>query len=518
MSKTPRFFYNNDGSFLKNYRIVPPLSMEEFLYESVGRVIGTQVDALVCNMFDFGDASPTYPSAVPEARRVYLEDFESVGEWREQENVRWAIEQDAWQDAVEAAHDAGIRFWAGMRFNDIHPRRWTTEFRANHPQYELGDRCGSGQHEPGAYFVGERCRGYDFSIPEVRAHRLKLVEEVCTRYDVDGFEWDFMREYKHLLPDVEDRESILTDYMREARELLRRIGEKRGRAVGFGVRVSPTLEKCHAEGMEMETWVREDLVDYVSPSPFAPTVTQPFFKPFVDLTRGTGCRVYACCSEQMDGRWSCPGKWGPPPASALRAGMFNAWQEGVDGVYLFNFNVQIGRNRTEDRILLHELGNPASLEFKDKLYLVTANYNRVHLTAYDFPLPLEFETQPTGPGETIEFSVGDDLKKAAGLGILDGVRLVLTVGEPAGETVECKLNGRRLKDTRRLGYERLASSVEGNVKLIYTLKGEEWIRRDRNELEVAVRKRNPKIRSKFTIYELSLEIRYRALPMRATAE
>src|SRR2546427_12788846 len=66
--RAPRLFYNNDGSFLL-YRS-PPLSKEEFVYEAVGRLVGTQVDAVVCHMFGYGDAVPLYPTSVPDAAGI----------------------------------------------------------------------------------------------------------------------------------------------------------------------------------------------------------------------------------------------------------------------------------------------------------------------------------------------------------------------------------------------------------------------------------------------------------------
>ena len=517
MTAIPRFFYNNDGSFLSNYRIVPPISTDEVVYEALGRLVGTQVDALVVNLFGFGDAVPLYPSDVPDAGRIWLADFRSVGEWREQAAVQWVIQNDPWPQAVEAAHRAGMQFWAGMRFNDIHPRRWKSKFRGKHPEYELGEKCPSPLHDPDSpsvYFTGERCKGYNFAIPEVRGHRLKLVEEVCTRYDVDGFEWDFMRHPGHFFPDVEEGRPILTEYMRQAREALNAIGEGRDRAIGFGVRTPATIEMCHGLGMDVAAWIREGLVDYVSPSPGGPTVTDPFFAEWVELAKDANCRIYACTSEQQDGRWS-RGGWGHPPASLLRAGALNAWRQGVDGIYIYNFNVQTQANRVEDFSLLHQLGNPATLEFVGKRYMLKACYSKPHLRAYAYRMPVPVETQPDGPGKTVSFTVGDDLAQARKIGVLDKVELELIVGEPCDEVVEFRLNGADLPPKPQYKYTTVLSTTEANLRMTYDLKDGESLKQGANELHVVVRRRNPEILPPFTIYELTVDIRYRVLPMRA---
>ena len=515
MQSMPRFFYNHDGSFLSNYRALPQLSVDEFVYESVGRLIGTQVDGLAFNMFNFGDAVPLFPTEVPEAERVYLEEFSGAGEWREQTMLQWSIENDPWPDVVQATHDAAIRFWVSMRFNDVHPRGWISRFRANHPEYELGDQCPSALHTPDSAFMGVRCKGFNFAIPEVRAFRLALLEEACSRYDVDGFEWDFTRHHGHFFPDVEKGRRTLNDYLREAREALDRIGKDRGRPIGFGVVVSATPEICHDEGMDVATWIRDGIVDYVTPSAGGPSVTNPFFAPFLDMARGTECLIYGCTSEMLDGRWAP--NWGPPPAGTLRAGALNAWREGVDGIYLYNFNVQVQANRRDDFILLGQLGNAATLEFADKTYMLTSCHNKPHLEIYEYQLPLELDPRPSGPGKSVHFFVGDDLARARKLKLLESLFLAVRTSAPCDEEVEFLLNGRRLPRAPRLRCVRSADKWWPDVELVYDVTREGWVRSGRNELEAALRRRDPRIRSKFAVREVALEVRYRSMPVETSA-
>jgi len=492
--------------------------MDAFIHETVGRTLGTQVDVVVFNMFGFGDAVPAYPTSVPEATRIWLDEFQTVGEWREQVNHKWVIENDPWKEAIKVAHGDGMEFWAGMRFNDIHPRRWKSEFRTNHPEFEMGDRCTCEFHKPDSpscYFMKEYCKAYDFSIPEVRAHRLALIEEVCSRYDVDGFEWDFTRHYSiHAFPDIQEGVSILTDYMRQVRKVLQQAGDRRGRPLGFGARIPATTQMCLENCIDIEVWIKEDFVDYVSPSPGSPSVTNPFFEDFVDMAGNSNCRIYACTSEQMDGRWLQTG-WGPPPASVLRAGATNAWKQGVDGIYLFNFVVAITRNVTAQKALLREVGSLSSLEHTDKLYTVNACYNRPHLQAYTYQMPIVLDVGPSS-GKSIHFTVGDDLAKAARCGILDSVLLELIVSEPCGEEAELSLNGHTLPDDPQLSYVQPLPGSVSNVSLTYHLRNGKWINEGENELHVVLKCREPRILSKFTIHELSLKVSYRIQGLSST--
>lgn len=511
----PRLFYNNDGGPLVGGNVPSPRTREQFVYEVVGRFEGTGVDAVAVCMFGGSDVVPIYPTEVPEARRIPLATFESVGEWRQQVNREWIIEHDPWPEAIRAAHEAGMQFWSSMRFNDNHTRRWQSEFRANHPEYVLGDKCPSDHHGEGPeyYFTHAKCRAFNYAIPEVRAHRLKMVGEVCARYDVDGFEWDMTRAYGHHCPTYEGARSILTDYVREARGVLDRVGAKRGRRVGFGVRVHGPVERCYELGTDVATWIREGLLDYVSPSPGGEGVTNPFYKAFVELAGPVGCRVYACTTEHLDGRWKSDG-CRSTPAAVERAGALNAWREGVDGIYVMNYQIRFARNRGEDAALLNELGDPAALEFKDKRYLLTACHEAIQNRAYEYQLPLAVGVTPDGPGQAVHFTVSDDLAKGARLGIVEAVSLELAVGEPCGEVVDFYLNGALLPRAPLLAYQRAWLGV-GGLKLVYDLREGDLVRRGENEFRVAVRRRNEKILDRFTVYDLGLEIRYRALPMRA---
>ena len=54
---------------------------------------------------------------------------------------------------------------------------------------------------------------------------------------------------------------ILTDFMRDIRTTLLGIEKKRGRPLLLAARVPEDLMGCHFDGMDMEAWVRDFLVD-----------------------------------------------------------------------------------------------------------------------------------------------------------------------------------------------------------------------------------------------------------------
>ena len=517
----PPLFYNNDGSFL--FFPAPPRTPEDFVYEAVGRFVGTQISAVVCHMFGFGDAVPLFPTRVPEAQGIDRDSFLHVSEWKQQTCIRGLLDQgiDPWRLSLERAHEAGLQYWIGMRFNDLHgPRfQWPSHFRVAHREYELGNNCGTGVHGPESVY-GEKCVGLNFAVPQVRAHRLELVEDACTRYDADGFEWDLLREPGHYFPDIERGRPVLTAYLREARALLDRIGADRGRPLGFGIRVPATLQKCHEIGLELKTWIHEGLVDYVSPGVHWDTATGMPYDEFVALAKGTSCKIYACTSEQVG-----PGYHRRPPAATLRAGAANAWSQGVDGIYMFNFHHHIGHNLKEAEVVFQELGDPRTLEHKDKLYTEVGCFDCLNkyprssdvFQAFVHQLP---EALEEGKAKTVEVLVADDLDMARRRGMLQEIKLSLTVvGLTWEDVLELTWNGRPLPENPRLEIPRNRVGpgpieYQGNYVMSYGLTHGDWIRQGVNRLEATLKKRNPQVRIEMILHSLELSIEYRTLPTR----
>ena len=519
MHSEARFFANNDGSFL--HYCEPPMTPDTFVYEAVGRFIGTQVDAVVCHMFGFGSATPMYPTNVPEAKGLDYEQVDYVSNWRTQQILKrlWAQGLDPWKEAVEALHAVDMQFWAGMRFCDIHSTsfEWVNEFAENHPEYRMREKCPSERHTP-----DRPCNGFNYSIPEVRSHRLALIEEVCSRYDIDGFELDFNRHPGHAFPDIEKGRPILTDYMRQVTKLLQDIGDKRGRPVAFAIRTPDTLKRCHEIGLELKTWIEEDLLDIITPSTHWGTVTDIPFHEFIDLTQDMNCRIYGCISEEVG-----PGDDRPTSADALRATACNAWRQGIDGVYLFNFHHPT-MHEIDDSEVLSQLGNPDTLRFKNKQYAVGPSKIKPRMNdpqkvkgAGVDRLPVILRPQAEGAGHTFGFSVGDDLATASAMGILDSVQLQLAVVNLTVEDrFEFKLNGKLLpeKPHRRIipFHFRVPNhaSFHGNYMLEYDLRVGDWVNQGENTVELVLRHRNPMISPDFIVYDMRLDIKYRILPIR----
>jgi hypothetical protein len=285
--------------------------------------------------------------------------------------------------------------------------------------------------------------------------------------------------------------------------------------------VPGSLASCRATGIEVEEWVRAGVVDYLAPSVFYDTEINMPFGEFVALARGTPVRVYACPSEAMG-----PGALRPADPAAVRAGVINAWRQGVDGIYVFNYHSHIVEN-LDRGALLRQLSDPALLEYEDKAYVMMGGYvasrqgPKGHKVLEVLPRPFPAALRP-GQTKRVPFFFGDDLATARRRGRLEAVTLELTLAHWATrDTVRFSLNGTplpaefraRCKPSRwQVVWEPYA--FEGTYVIEFDLGEGRLLRQGENVFEATLADRTPDLANDFVLDAFALRIRYRALPIR----
>jgi len=212
---------------------------------------------------------------------------------------------------VDACRRRGILVIASYRMNaeDWYQHTWRlSDFGRAHPEYRIPAQNDSpGWAKP---FTGN----LDPAIPEVYEHRMKIFREVVEKYDIDGLEFDFRRWY-HMVSNPEKNHTVLTRMLRDARAMLDEATRRKGRSrLLLGVRVSPSLDRpaniflypgafhaedsnlegsCRYHGLDVQTWIKENLVDYICPSQFLGQLPGlPFTEEFTALTKNTRIGVY----------------------------------------------------------------------------------------------------------------------------------------------------------------------------------------------------------------------------------
>ncbi len=526
MNHTPRFVYHHDGSFLHWVR--PPVSIDRFLHETLDWLTGSQVDAISCHMYSFGSPVPLYPTKIDAARAVWPDTVPTVNIWKAIKNMQAmdAAGVDYWAKTVEGAHERGMQFWAAMRFNDQHPEEigLTDRFTKEHPEYLIGMRCAQPKmmhHVEGTELTGF-CNHMDYSEPAVREHKLALIEEVCTRYDLDGFDLDFNREGGHSFPKdkLEGGEGRLSEYVAQVRDLLTRLGEQRGRPITFFARVPGSLESCHDWQLDVKRWMRDDLIDGIGPSVMYDTTIEMPFDEFVAAARDTSCRVYACPTEGVG-----PGLHRSPPAETVRAAVAVAWQQDIDGIYLMNFHHIVQRNIASDLRVIDELGEPAKLDQLNKMYVVAGiglayqgwYFGKDRWSAHPRQLPCDL---PVGDqGVTIRFRMADDVVQAHKDGVLETASLLLDLLFVTSEDVyELTVNGHNIDI--ELGRWRTSdhfdlnfATTSGHFTAEFDLTSHDCFVEGMNEVRLVLRDRPAELRTPVTFYTLSVDVRYHLIPL-----
>jgi hypothetical protein len=191
----------------------------------------------------------------------------------------------------EEARKAGALVLAGMRMADAHHGMVWLE-KAENPLYAkiISDHpewCNTWKD-------GSLDATLNYAIPEVQDHRLQILRELVTNYDVDGLELDWMRWCRHF-PDGKQKENmhILTAFVRRVRDMLDETATKKGRDhLILGHRVPMTLHESLNIGCDVGSWAKNGCADFLAPMDFLLNDLNLKTDEFVKAVEGTGCLVY----------------------------------------------------------------------------------------------------------------------------------------------------------------------------------------------------------------------------------
>lgn len=292
---------------------------------------------------------------------------------------------DTLQCVAQGCHDAGILCYVTIRANPCYPLKaagwpdgsmahfYNARFWWDHPEFRIVLKSGT-QHG-----------NLSYAFPEVREMKLAILREVLQR-DVDGIDIDFHRHPPVLgyeeplvkgfqaehgvdpktLPDADERWLAfrcrgMTDFMREVRRAVDTAAKAKGRYLGVSVRVDH--KQYRLWGCDVETWMKEGLIDMLVVGQYGLGGYTFDLTPFVKMAEGTGCLVFFSEEAITAGRDPTPqdeadkkaGKPPPPRSGILSVEDYcnrarNWYSQGATGIHLFN----------EGRVdVLKVLGDPA---------------------------------------------------------------------------------------------------------------------------------------------------------------
>ena len=293
---------------------------------------------------------------------------------------------------------------------------------------------------------------WNFAVPGAQDYKVSVFREIAENYDFDGFLIDFARHPPNLpIGQQWLYRDGMTDFIRKVRLMLQEVAHKRGRTLLLSVRVPSTVPGCHYDGLDIETWARENLIDIIVMGVRSIDVDVAGFR---RATAGTHIKLYPSIDDAHS-----PDGYHFPPIEFFRGVCANWWHQGVDGIFTFNlYNASREAYAAigvppEDYPSSHlqafrEIGDPEAIRFKNKMFVVQRrfgaqwedrwfSYQNANSQA---PLPavLSRGIEPTN----LIIYVADDL--AGNAQRLRSVKLRLLVDRgttTTSDVIEVKLNG-----------------------------------------------------------------------------
>ena len=432
--RSPRLLYYNDSRHYYLYCFDPPLSMEE-AWTPVDEVAGTQVDVLVYG-YGAGACMP-FDTKVGEVWFQALKEHLVYG-WRGGENVRSLIDRglDPLTVLIDRAHERNMDFYSSIRLSMGAGQTlgWNVNtFGMSHPEYWIEPDMPTGS-----------CGHLDFMHDAVRQERFALIEESMTRYDIDGFELDFVFSPVYFEAGaITAGIPVMTEYVREIRKLALEAGKRRGRPIRLGARVHPGFPGNLIAGLDVVAWIEEGLLDFVVPICYINWLLDQAlpFEQLAETAHDHDCAVYPAIRpfflkhEQS----STPAMY-RAAASAFR-------RKGADALYLLEMKWPLG---DDERCTLSEIADPNLVRGKSRHYFISPRNEDATKYFYTSPIPLSLQVVGDGPPQEADIYMGDDIQAESREGRLEDVRLRLRIsGISALDSIEVTLNGRMLPIDQR---------------------------------------------------------------------
>jgi hypothetical protein len=204
------------------------------------------------------------------------------------------------------------------------------KFYYDHPEYRL---------VPGS--LSGKDLVLNWAVPEVRAQKLALLQELCENYDLDGLELDFLRTYSYFrLAETtsEQRASIMTAFVKEVRALLDRTARD-SRRRWLSVRVPCYTDAFDPLGIDLRAFTSAGM-DMVNASSHYFT-TQQHQLATIRKQAANASVYFELCHTLWKGEKVAVGYDVFPYRRATREHLHTAahlaYARGADGISLFNF-------------------------------------------------------------------------------------------------------------------------------------------------------------------------------------
>ena len=486
-----RTIYHNDARHSYLWFYEPPMRLED-AWAPVDEVVGTAVDTF-SYCVERGDGA-FYPTKV--GKMFSVEDGKphstSNFQWRAAACMISLMERgiDPLQLLIDRARHHSMDFFADLRLQRL---------GGMYPDLEL--------ENGGPGWADER----------VRELKLQIIRELAVDYPIDGLELDFTAAFggraSFFFPDGGTPKNVntMTEWIRRAAETAR---SRPGSPCAIGARIFPTEQANLDQGLDVRTWLREGLLDFVVPVAYIYTVLDPDmpFEWVVEPAHDSGASVYGFLQHHLQDEIIGANTRISPNIEHFRAAAANYWEHGVDGLYTWMMDWPLG---DVERNVLAMLGSPELLRERDKHYVVARKYEGAARVGYDHRIPLELRPPLPTAAHPIPFTIADDVQEDDSRIASVVLRLYLS-NVVSADRFTVTLNGRSLADETckrvwkkaRDGYPH---SNPRNHWLEFDL-ARVLPRKGRNLLEISLESRPDGLTGSVTVEEVEVEVRYNPYP------
>jgi hypothetical protein len=281
------------------------------------------------------------------------------------------------------------------------------------------------------------------------------------------------------------------------------------RSVQLGARIYPTEQMNLDQGLDVRTWLKQGLVDYVVPMFYLDFTLDPDM-PFgwlVEAAHQSEVSVYGMLAPYVENEQTgSPDRVYAAP-DHLRAAAANDRDRGADGLYTWFMKWPLG---DAERRALTELGDGDLNLESDKHYILHRRSEEAAELGYGAHLPLEIASADPDRRYTIPFSIADDIEQSRER--IRRVQLQISIDNlVTDDRLTIRLNGDSLAtETCRRDFNKSSAPYEGQW-LTFELT-EILPRRGPNTLDISLDSRPGGLEGGVTIQGVEVIIEYGPYP------
>ena len=239
----------------------------------------------------------------------------------------------------------GINPWLSFRMNDVHemydsvvsgvPSGLISDFYYKNPGLRRNP------HHFGDDY--KYANSYDFALnykyAETREYVLGAINDALSTYNAYGIELDFQRNM-YLFGIGEEYEGLdtMNKFMRDVDDLVAIYEEKYGHEIKISARVASDIQSCYDFGLDVLTWAAEGIIDLITPTGHYSTTDMDIpTKIWSSAMAPHGVEVAPGIESHIRASQSKAANTGGHTFSTMAAFSANAFSQGADKVYLYNF-------------------------------------------------------------------------------------------------------------------------------------------------------------------------------------